>query len=171
MNVKEYVEYKTRLLSKLREYLLKDNLTKKVLCENNKFNTYYINQGNVKDTVITIKSDYFFKEYYEKYIYLYPDITYYIWYKRLYKRGKSRMISKNKRYTIYSRDNCKCVMCGCDNIYSLTIDHIYPHSQTKDNSYYNLATLCDECNNLKGDRFHISKIIMDKIINNAKSNN
>jgi CRISPR/Cas system Type II protein with McrA/HNH and RuvC-like nuclease domain len=60
---------------------------------------------------------------------------------------------KAARYSIYLRDEFKCVYCGSspieDNV-KLVLDHVIPHIKTQDNTMYNLVTCCDECNRVKG---------------------
>lgn len=56
-----------------------------------------------------------------------------------------------KRYQIYKRDGFRCLCCGEDDPKELTLDHIVPQCEGKNNSAKNLQTLCRECNRLKGD--------------------
>jgi 5-methylcytosine-specific restriction endonuclease McrA len=53
------------------------------------------------------------------------------------------------RFTIFQRDDFKCVYCGKSSIEHgavLVIDHIRPYISSKSNSIYNLVTSCSECN-------------------------
>lgn len=62
---------------------------------------------------------------------------------------------QRSRYTIFERDDFKCVYCGRSSIEDgakLQIDHVIPYSETKDNSIYNVVTACEECNMSKNIR-------------------
>jgi hypothetical protein len=54
------------------------------------------------------------------------------------------------RYNIYRRDNFKCLYCGSKE--NLTLDHVVPRSKGGTNNWNNLATCCNKCNVLKGDK-------------------
>jgi hypothetical protein len=54
------------------------------------------------------------------------------------------------RFNIYRRDNFKCLYCGSKE--NLTLDHVVPRSKGGTNSWNNLATCCNRCNVLKGDK-------------------
>lgn len=69
----------------------------------------------------------------------------------------TRQVSKNgrcptkKRKLVKERDNYTCVLCGCDDKSILTVDHIIPTSRGGGrNAMSNLQTLCQPCNNTKG---------------------
>ena len=51
------------------------------------------------------------------------------------------------RRRIFKRDGYKCGYCGSSR--NLTIDHIVPRSKGGDNSWTNLVTCCNRCNNEK----------------------
>lgn len=59
-------------------------------------------------------------------------------------------VSRQVRASIYERDGLKCLKCGAKD--GLTIDHIVPRSKGGDNSKDNLQTLCEQCNNEKGNK-------------------
>lgn len=61
-------------------------------------------------------------------------------------------ISKNKRKQVYERDNYSCQICGSTQ--DLTIDHFIPLSKGGTNDKENLWTLCNKCNNEKGDQIY-----------------
>ncbi len=54
------------------------------------------------------------------------------------------------RQNIFKRDGYKCVYC--DTRDQLTVDHVLPRSRGGRDSWHNLATACQRCNTLKGDR-------------------
>lgn len=54
------------------------------------------------------------------------------------------------RRRIMKRDGYQCGYCGSSR--NLTIDHIIPRSKGGDNSWKNLVTCCNKCNNLKDDK-------------------
>jgi hypothetical protein len=54
------------------------------------------------------------------------------------------------RFNIYRRDNFKCLYCGSKE--NLTLDHVIPRSKGGTNNWNNLATCCNRCNVLKGDK-------------------
>jgi hypothetical protein len=57
------------------------------------------------------------------------------------------------RYTIYLRDEFKCVYCGASPIedgVSLVLDHVVPYCDGGGSDLYNLVTCCDSCNMTKG---------------------
>lgn len=53
------------------------------------------------------------------------------------------------RYNIFKRDEYECVYCGCDNLKSLTIDHVVPRSKGGQHKWNNVVTACEECNHEK----------------------
>jgi hypothetical protein len=60
--------------------------------------------------------------------------------------------AKMARYTIFLRDDFKCVYCGQSSIedgVKLVLDHVIPYSTEKNNSIYNLITSCVKCNMTK----------------------
>lgn len=79
---------------------------------------------------------------------------------------KKREIMTRSRFTIYERDDFKCVYCGSSPIedgVKLVLDHIIAHRYSEDNSIYNLITACDGCNFHKGERY-LTKEVYDRII-------
>lgn len=70
------------------------------------------------------------------------------------RRKKRKDISPRRRYTVLTRDEFRCVLCGASPRTSkevqLHIDHIIPVSKGGSNSIDNLRTLCAECNIGKG---------------------
>jgi hypothetical protein len=92
--------------------------------------------------------------YYTKYQPLWDSKRYFIEYKLWVEDGpKNRahrqIKSKTKREAIFARDNYTCQHCGSTE--NLTIDHIEPWSITRDDTFYNLKTLCRSCNEWKAD--------------------
>ena len=55
------------------------------------------------------------------------------------------------RENVYKRDNYECVYCGCDNVKTLTLDHVIPQSKGGKDSWDNLVTACKRCNSEKSD--------------------
>ena len=73
---------------------------------------------------------------------------------------------ENARFTIFNRDDFKCVYCGSSSIedsVKLCIDHIDPYKLTKNNNIYNLITSCISCNLSKG-VMKLPKEIYERII-------
>ena len=66
--------------------------------------------------------------------------------KRKIERGKMTL---KKRWSIFKRDNFKCVICGCNK--RLEVDHIIPISKGGKSVINNLQTLCFNCNRGKSD--------------------
>lgn len=64
------------------------------------------------------------------------------------KTYRKKPISNKKRWTVFKRDNYKCVYCGCDT--DLTIDHKIAEVKGGGNDINNLQTLCRPCNSNKG---------------------
>jgi|APSaa5957512576_1039674.scaffolds.fasta_scaffold30168_3 5-methylcytosine-specific restriction endonuclease McrA len=62
------------------------------------------------------------------------------------KKYKRNVSAKTKRYII-ERDGGSCVICG--STYKLEVDHRRALMNGGNNSYANLATLCDDCHNDK----------------------
>lgn len=54
------------------------------------------------------------------------------------------------RAAIFKRDKHLCQYCGSRN--DLTIDHVHPKSRGGEDTWENLTTACQKCNNRKGDR-------------------
>jgi len=54
------------------------------------------------------------------------------------------------RRRVFKRDGYQCGYCGSKK--NLTIDHIIPRSKGGDNSWTNLVTCCNRCNNDKDDK-------------------
>ena len=54
------------------------------------------------------------------------------------------------RQRIFKRDKYECGYCGSKK--NLTIDHIVPRSKGGDNSWNNLITCCNRCNNEKDNK-------------------
>lgn len=118
-----------------------------------KLNIFYVSDGG-SSRCIKVLSESFFDEYNSFYKNLYEPKPYYVWY-RIYWRstrgtGISRRHNKHKNAITEKRDKNRCVVCRRSS--NLTTDHIIPFSKSGDSSYYNLATLCGECNQNKGDK-------------------
>lgn len=68
-----------------------------------------------------------------------------------------RYIKHNKhsvpsnRQNVFKRDNYQCVYCGNRDKKKLTIDHVIPQSKGGGNTWENLVTACQKCNNEKAD--------------------
>lgn len=65
------------------------------------------------------------------------------------KQLKFKEDARKARYTIFERDDFRCVYCGKSSIEDgvhLELDHIIPYGEVRDNSMYNLITACSECN-------------------------
>lgn len=68
-------------------------------------------------------------------------------------RLREKEEQKSARYSIYLRDEFKCVYCGASPIedgIKLVLDHITPYCISQDSTMYNLVTCCDKCNMVKG---------------------
>jgi len=87
---------------------------------------------------------------------------------------KRTKLSVARRQLVFCRDGYKCVYCSkeattfevkrsnvpyrlCiipydENHREFEIDHIVPYRETQDNSFYNLATCCWNCNSKKSSR-------------------
>lgn len=84
-------------------------------------------------------------------------------------RYKSKEIASS-RYTIFERDDFKCVYCGKSSIedgVTLCIDHIDPYFKSRDNNIYNLITSCNVCNLDKSYRA-LRKDVYDRIVKRNK---
>jgi len=76
-------------------------------------------------------------------------------------------------YTVFQRDNFKCVYCGRSPIedgVKLCLDHIEPYYISKNNSLYNLVTSCTECNIGKNKRTLSSEVYKRIIKRNIELN-
>lgn len=51
---------------------------------------------------------------------------------------------------IFKRDDHRCVYCGKGDKRILTIDHVHPRSKGGKDSWDNVVTACNKCNNEKG---------------------
>jgi len=65
---------------------------------------------------------------------------------------KRKKAPKNRRALVFERDGYKCVNCGSTE--ELTIDHLKPLSKGGTNDMWNLATMCNSCNNEKGNKVY-----------------
>jgi 5-methylcytosine-specific restriction endonuclease McrA len=89
-------------------------------------------------------------------------------------RKRKNEYADASRYTIFLRDDFKCVYCGKSSIedgVKLVLDHINPYIDSKDNSIYNLITSCSECNLTKARNklpIEIYKRIIDRNIERNK---
>ena len=61
---------------------------------------------------------------------------------------KNVPLTKNN---VFKRDDNTCVYCGEKDIKKLTIDHVYPKSKGGKDSWDNVVTACNKCNNVKAD--------------------
>ena len=66
------------------------------------------------------------------------------------------------KHNILKRDKNKCVYCGSTK--KLTIDHVIPKSKGGKDTWKNLVTCCDKCNNKKG-----NVTLDNKTLKNIKS--
>lgn len=66
-----------------------------------------------------------------------------------YVRFRRNAIKVGRR-RVMKRDGYQCGYCGSKK--NLTIDHIIPKCKGGDNSWSNLVTCCNKCNNLKDDK-------------------
>ncbi len=65
----------------------------------------------------------------------------------------NQRVRPGMRDSVQARDGKTCLLCGrssADGI-PLTMDHVQPHSQGGETTTGNLVTLCQKCNELKGD--------------------
>ena len=67
---------------------------------------------------------------------------------------KNKTVKKAKKQLVLKRDNFTCKKCGSKE--NLTVDHIIPWCISKDDSYYNLETLCYTCNHEKDDKIEVT---------------
>lgn len=71
---------------------------------------------------------------------------------RLYQRRRNtadRRINNTTKDMVFRKYNYQCNYCGDKE--DLHIDHIFPFSKYRDNSFMNLQILCRDCNLKKGD--------------------
>jgi len=61
-----------------------------------------------------------------------------------------RKAIKVSRRRVMKRDGYECGYCGSKK--NLTIDHIIPRSKGGENTWKNMVTCCNKCNNLKDDK-------------------
>ena len=135
-----------RLSLKLKWY----KLTNIIEVQLSRFNVYIYK--NLNEINVICLGEWFFNDYYDYYRDIHNDKRYYVLYK-LYpptnlsiKTIKSSAIEK--RDIVIKRDGGKCLCCSTTD--DLTVDHIIPISKGGDSSYYNLQTLCNSCNSIKG---------------------
>ncbi len=78
---------------------------------------------------------------------------------------KNRIFTAEERKIILSKTAGKCAHCGCGlDVYSMTVDHIFPKSKGGLNDEYNLLPLCEDCNELKSDSVYHLKDFYKNII-------
>ena len=70
---------------------------------------------------------------------------------------------------VFEKYNYQCNYCG--DIDDLHIDHIFPFSKYRDNSFENLQILCRDCNLKKGDLEPDPKLHPELFGENAKGSN
>lgn len=70
----------------------------------------------------------------------------------------SKWIRREKRLAIYIRDGFACAYCGnsVEDGACLTLDHITPYCNGRNNHETNLITACRKCNSARGNR-HINR--------------
>lgn len=61
---------------------------------------------------------------------------------------------KDVRGHVFAHDRHACRQCGA--VENLTIDHITPRALGGNNHFKNLATLCEPCNQAKGDSLPVA---------------
>lgn len=72
---------------------------------------------------------------------------------RIFKYHKAHCYVRLNRENIFARDQYVCQYCGKKfKAKELTLDHIIPQSRGGPNSWTNLVTCCDSCNNKKDNR-------------------
>ena len=75
-----------------------------------------------------------------------------IWYSLC--RVERGRVSNKMRFSIYQRDGYRCCICGRGQKNNLLeIDHIKPIAKGGKSTYDNLQTLCQRCNQNKGDKY------------------
>jgi 5-methylcytosine-specific restriction endonuclease McrA len=81
-------------------------------------------------------------------------------------KAKKATIPQWLRYSVFERDQFRCLACGVDayeDIFlSLNADHIVPESKGGPTSIGNLQTLCRECNAGKGNRSSTNLLTLDR---------
>jgi 5-methylcytosine-specific restriction endonuclease McrA len=60
-------------------------------------------------------------------------------------------ISQARRMAVFERDGHRCLKCGCRT--GLTVDHIRAKADGGTDELENLQTLCEDCNQQKGDAY------------------
>jgi len=143
----QYIKKKRKFLGSIGSYNSRDSFDKLI----ESLGIFkVVDKGTHRD--IKILDNSFFDSYHSYYKHLYEPKNYFIWYKLFFtktlKKDSSKRYNKTKSKLIKDRDGNRCVVCGSS--YKLTIDHIEPFFISGDTSYYNLATLCFECNQQKG---------------------
>ena len=86
---------------------------------------------------------------------------------------QEREESSRARYTIFLRDDFRCVYCGMSSIEDgakLVLDHIMPYSAGGDNTIYNLVTACFTCNTTKAANI-LPKEVYERIVERNKMRN
>jgi len=163
MTLANYITRKRKLLHGRKYQLLQDILSKSIT----KSKIYCIQGHASQFTTYKKVEDNELIEYNNFYKFLYPSISYYLWYKNNFQlqTQKSCTIKPGKRRTIIDRDKC-CIFCNTEE--NLTVDHIIPYSKSKNSSIYNLMTLCKTCNNNKKDSIPSSNFIIDILIPHIK---
>lgn len=67
--------------------------------------------------------------------------------------GIRRPLGIHLRIAVFRRDGYRCRRCGkAGTRGELEVDHIVPHSLGGPDAFYNLQTLCRQCNRRKGAR-------------------
>ena len=88
---------------------------------------------------------------------------------QLYQRRRNtadRKISAHTKKMVFEKYNYQCNYCG--DIDDLHIDHIFPFSKYRDNSFENLQILCRDCNLKKGNSEPNPKLHPELFGENAK---
>jgi len=165
MKVKEYI------LNKYREIRRPDYLQDCMLKCGEKLNYYLIKESTTEEQYVYVFKmlENYFKEYEEIFKYLHQDRNYYVWYNEVRpsmetnsSKRTGKLNNKQKRQIIKERDGNKCVLCQSEE--NLTVDHINPYSRSKDNTYYNLMTLCNNCNQQKRNKCLPENFIKETLI-------
>ena len=88
---------------------------------------------------------------------------------QLYQKRRNtadRKINATTKRMVFEKYNYQCNYCG--DIDDLHIDHIFPFSKYRDNSFENLQILCRDCNLKKGDSEPDPKLHPELFGENAK---
>lgn len=64
------------------------------------------------------------------------------------RKSRGAKVSQKVKAKIMARDGHKCVRC--DGTHNLTVDHIKPKAEGGTNHQWNLQTMCEHCNRIKG---------------------